>query len=262
MATGKVKVPAAVNNTAPGESTDLGRIKSLLQTIVGAAFVVMAFLFKSIRTDSASEYDRQRLVGTWPPIRTDHALLFVNKRVSQLAFLRFYSYHLFHIPPGSVIPSMTYFQRLSIDDRKAIRHIGLRIGLWDLTPDVLDEIEREVARLRLGDPETMTIGQKAHRARVFAVTAANYVSDIWKGKIAALQAFGGVTTLRVLGDKPGDHFYIHTDLQQRLRGIDLPGQDYEACEEQIRKVLRSAYQGLRDRIRTDVLTQGWEETKD
>ena len=108
----------------------------------------------------------------------------------------------------------------------------------------------------------MTIGQKANHAHVFALTAANYVSDIWKGKIATLQAFGGVTTLTVVGDKPGDHFCIHTDLQQRPRRIDLPRHDYEACEEQIRKVLRSAYQGLRDGFEGDVLMQGWEETKD
>ncbi|KAL9100667.1 MAG: hypothetical protein Q9163_003974 [Psora crenata] len=201
-------------------------------------------------------------IQPFPAIRTGLALLFVNKRISRIAFRLFYTRNLFYVPPGPAVPSMAYFNGLSAENRSAIRHVALRVGSCDLTPAVLKKIDEKVASLLANTPEAMTVTQRSIGARTFGVVAASYVSDIWKSKIVALQTFGGITTLSIEFDKTRQVISVHSNLQQRLRGIDSPGHTYEACDGEIGKLLKYAHQDVRKRIQWDVWTEGWPETRE
>ncbi|CAD6591112.1 MAG: hypothetical protein ASARMPREDX12_004927 [Alectoria sarmentosa] len=151
----------------------------------------------------------------------------------------FYTLNTFHLPAGSARDAEVWLQQLQPNQRSLIKRAGLTLGLADLTPAVLAEMEKKW----LWDIPTGH-GDRRHEERMVFEVAYLLCWRFWQDKIRVLQRWRGLEEV-VVGNAKGEVAVFEGEAFRAL------GVEEERC------VLNTAREVVRGELEALVGEVGW-----
>ena len=131
-------------------------------------------------------------------------LLATCRQVYDEGHVMYYSHNVFDLPPGPLTVTRELFAKIKPEHIALMKHFSLRASLLDLTPPLLEDIERKAAESTRGRRFwlfTQNPPRDRHiydESRKLEIEAKRVLTAVWEGKVSYLAAkFPTMTTLDI-----------------------------------------------------------------
>ena len=141
-------------------------------------------------------------------------------------YAMFYCLNVFHLPPGPLCASTTYFDNLQPHHKSLIKHIAIDFSIADMTPRLVSDIFTKVSGRRL------TMAAPSGDVRTFCRHLSPMFFAMWHGKLKWLGSWSDLLDVKIQHHVP----YPGMDLQApTIRSIII--EELVVEREQLNKTL-------------------------
>ncbi len=176
----------------------------------------------------------------------------------------FYSLNTFHLAPGPLRTSIEYFDKLQPHHKALIKHVSVDLGIADLTPNLLSELNARVSGRSLIMPVLSTTPPQDNTS--VSVCLARMTKELWVSKLMYVLTWRGLSDIRIQHHNPcrlnGQSTYewrqvVATELvieHSHLRAMSLQA---KARDVQMATMMMNAYKALTSVLIAQVANYGW-----
>ncbi len=147
----------------------------------------------------------------------------------------FYADNMFHLPAGSAADAERWAKGLRDEDRRRIRGVCLTLSVRDITPDVLEEMERRW----LWDLPVKT--NRLEQRMVFEVAYA-LCWRYWVDKVEWVRGWEGLERVEVRWGTAGEQRVVFGGVE--WRGMGMGGEEMRGWLEGGREKVRGELEGM------------------
>ena len=130
-------------------------------------------------------------INRLPAWVSGYQLLATCRQIYLEGHVRFYSKNLFHLAPGPLVESMKFFGRLRQEHNDLLRKVSIDISFLDLTPTVLERIEKVFHQNRkqsIADADNSIIARYV----------TNGLRELWTEKITAVRGIRNIEVVKLI----------------------------------------------------------------
>jgi len=252
LAPGDVYLPAKMSSTIAKARRNL-RAKDPIDAVVRR--INFPHLSKVLKAHQASQ-DRRLRYGC--------QVLATCKQLYCEGHAVFYGLNTFHLAPGPLCTSIEYFDNLQPHHKALIKHVSVDLGIADVTPNLIYELNTRVSGRSLIMPVPSATPPADNT--IVSVNLGRMTREIWMDKLFYVLTWRGLRNIKFQHHNPcqlpGQSTYewrqiVATELvveRSPLRALVLKG---GVGDIQTARIMMKAYMGLSSVLISQVASHGW-----
>lgn len=217
--------------------------------------ITYPYLSKVLRAHQASQEGRPRY---------GCQVLATCKQLYCEGYAVFYGLNTFHLAPGPLCTSIEYFDKLQPQHKALIKHVSVDLGIADMTPKLLSELNAKVSGRSLSIP--VPSANPPLDNTIVSVHLGGMTKELWMSKIMYVLQWRGLIDIKIQHHNPcqlhGESAYewrqvVATELvidHSQRRAMSLPA---KARNIQMPTMVMNAYKALSFVLISQVANYGW-----
>lgn len=252
LAPGDIYLPAKPSRIITKAHRKL-RAKDPIEAVVKR--ITYPYLSKVLKEHQASQQGK---------LRYGCQVLATCKQLYCEGYAVFYSLNTFHLAPGPLSTSIDYFDQLQPQHKALIKHVSVDLGIADMTPKLLSELNAKVSGRSLSIP--VPSANPPMDNTIVSVQLGGMTKALWMSKIMYVLRWRGLTDFKIQHLNPcqlhGQSAYewrqvvatelVVEDSQRRAMSLSAKSRNI-----QMPTMVMNAYKALSFVLISQVANYGW-----